>query len=107
MTVLIFILIAILILSFIPKGTISSPKPTKKTDIINYKCQDCGYQFSSTKTSSFCPECKSDLIDDLLTIGLLGYWFGFWGKGSEDPESSFDSFEDDPWNDDFDSFDDY
>ena len=108
MDILIYILIAIFIFSFIPNFKTDS-KPSVSNKMINYKCQDCGYRFQSTKSNSYCPECKSDFIDELATIAglyMLGDWLGFWGNDDSD-SSSGDSFGEDPWDDDFSSFDEY
>ena len=109
MTTFILILLLIFIIYQLTKSnnkTLISGfnKPAK----IKYKCQDCGHQFISAQDINSCPNCSSNIIDELATMAglyMLGDWLGFWGNDAEDISSSSDSF-DDPWNDGSDSFDD-
>ena len=52
-------------------------------DIINYRCQDCGYEFEEQSNKDpKCPECSSTLLDDLAIMAgiyLLGDWLDLWG----------------------------
>ena len=76
-------------------------KPAK----IKYKCQDCGHQFISTQDINSCPNCSSNIIDELATMAglyMLGDWMGFWGNEAEDLSSNTD-----PFADSFDDSDDY
>ena len=106
-----FIIIALLIFAVYQLIKSISPKTSsfnKKTSKIKYKCQDCGHQFISAQDINSCPNCSSNIIDELATMAglyMLGDWLGFWGNDAEDLSSSSDSF-DDPWNDCSDSFDD-
>ena len=108
MTTFILIILFFLILYQLTKSNKSNILSKKKPENIKYKCQDCGHQFISTQDINSCPNCSSNIIDELATMAglyMLGDWLGFWGNDAEDLGSSSDSF-DDPWNDGSDSFDD-
>ena len=56
-------------------------------DIINYRCQDCGYEFEEQRNKDpKCPECSSTLLDDLAIMAgiyLLGDWLDLWGDDED------------------------
>ena len=56
-------------------------------DIINYRCQDCGYEFEKQSNKDLkCPECSSTLLDDLAIMAgiyLLGDWLDLWGEDED------------------------
>ena len=109
MTTFILILLLIFIIYQLTKSNNKTiPSDLKEPVKIKYKCQDCGHQFISAQDINSCPNCSSNIIDELATMAGLympGDWLGFWGNDAEDISSSSNSF-DDPWNDGSDSFDD-
>ena len=104
MGILICIILLVCSLFFILSSNSNANLVPPKKVTFNYKCQDCKYEFTSTKKNAFCPECKSDFIDDLANMAgmyMLGDWLGFWGNDEDDIEQSGSDLFEDSWDDDF------
>ena len=105
----ILLIILIIVIYQLTKNILTTKVPNqKKGNKIRYMCQDCGHEFISSQNIEGCPNCSSNIVDELATIAglwMLGDWMGFWGNDGDDISSSSDPFED-PWDDGSDLFDD-
>ena len=106
-TFLLIVLFVFILYKLINNGENSQILKNKLPKRIKYKCQDCGHSFSSTQNVYSCPNCSSNIIDELATMAgiyMLGDWLGVWGNESENLGSNSDPFSD-PFEDELDPLD--